>query len=462
MTEQVRMHHAPAKHRAQWSSRLGFILAAAGSAIGLGNIWKFPYVAGENGGGAFVLVYLLAIIVVGIPIMMAELLLGRAGRRDAIGTFSRLAGARSPWCLVGWVGVCAAFILFSFYAVVAGWSFDYVLKALSGQLGDRSADEIAQLFGTLLNSPGHMIIWQALFVAVTAAIVARGVRAGIERWSKILMPALFALLLYLFVHGLCSDGAGAALKFLFYPDFTSLTPKVLLEAVGHAFFTLSLGAGVMITYGSYLDPKADLFNLALKVSILDTMVALMAGMAIFPTVFSSGLNPAAGPGLVFQTIPIVFSHAPYGQLLSVVFFLLLSFAALSSSISMLEVSVAWLVDEKHWSRRRATTLLAVLAFGLGIPSALSFNILKNISVLGASSFFDFCDQLISSYMLPLGGLAVAIYTGWFFKFSNQQKMTTLNSPSTWLYQCWHLLIRYVAPIAVALVFIQQTGLIGGK
>ncbi|MCD6527803.1 MAG: sodium-dependent transporter [Desulfuromonas sp.] len=447
--------------RAQWASRLGFILAASGSAIGLGNIWKFPYVVGQNGGSAFVLVYLAAIVLVGVPIMMAEFLLGREGQRDAIGTFSRLAGPRSPWCLVGWVGVTAAFILFSFYAVVAGWSFDYVFKSLGGRISGQSPAQIKAIFGTLLDSPGQMIIWQALFVMATAGIVSRGIRGGIERCSKILMPTLFALLFYLFIHGIRSDGASQALAFLFSSDFSLLTPKVILEAVGHAFFTLSLGAGVMITYGSYLDRRANLFSLAVKVSFLDTLVALMAGMAIFPVVFSAGLDPAAGPGLVFQTIPIVFAQAPFGQLLSVLFFLLLAFAALSSSISMLEVAVAWLVDEKQWSRIRSTWLLSLLAFLLGIPSALSFNVLKSTPFLGSPTFFDFCDKLISSYLLPLGGLAVAIYCGWFLKRTATQQQEAICCPSRWVYPCWHILIRYIAPLALTFVFIQQSGLING-
>lgn len=444
--------------RSHWSSRLGFVMAAAGSAVGLGNIWKFPYVAGQNGGGAFVLIYLAAIVLVGIPIMMAEFLLGRASQRDAIGTFRHLSGRRSLWCLVGWAGVGAAFILFSFYAVVAGWSLDYLFKTLSGQLDGCSPQQITQTFRGLLASPGQMIGWQAVFVTLAAAIVFRGVRGGIERCNKILMPGLFLLLLYLFVHGLLSGGASRAVHFLFFPDFSRLTPQMVLEAVGHAFFTLSLGAGVMITYGSYLDEKADLFNLTLKISLLDTLVALMAGLAIFPVVFSAGLDPAAGPGLVFQTLPVVFGTLPMGRLLMLFFFLLLAFAALSSAISMLEVPVAWLVDEKQWSRRKATTSLTVAAFILGLPSALSFNRLSAWTIVGNLTFFDFCDKLISSWMLPLGGLAVAVYCGWFFRASHQAKKALLCASSDRAFDYWSLLIRYVAPVAVALVFIHQIGL----
>ena len=442
--------------RSQWASRFGFILAASGSSIGLGNIWKFPYVAGQNGGGAFVLVYLLSILLVGIPIMMAEFLLGREGGKDAIGSFAALAGRKSPWCLVGWAGVIAAFILLSFYAVVAGWCFDYVLKAASGALHHLSDQQISTLFSDLLSSPVQMIFWQALFLIATAAIVSCGIQNGIERWSKILMPVLFLLLLYLFIHGVMSSGASRAAQFLFLPDFSLLTPKSLLEAVGHSFFTLSLGAGVMITYGSYLDRQADLFSMAVKVSALDTLVALLAGMAIFPVVFSAGLDPGAGPGLVFQTIPIVFSATPMGNLLAVVFFLLLAFAALSSSISMLEVSVTWLVDEKQWSRFKSTALLASVAFIVGLPSVWSFNLWSQWTLFGSLTFFDVCDKLVTSYMLPLGGLAVALYSGWFLKRSPEQRRQSLCCIQP-VYFVWSLLIRFVAPIGVSFVFFQQLG-----
>ncbi len=356
-----------------------------------------------------------------------------------------------------WTGVIAAFILLSFYAVVAGWCFDYVLKSATGALQQVSADQISVLFNALLSSPGQMIFWQAFFLIVTAAIVSCGIQNGIERWSKILMPVLFLLLLYLFIHGLFSSGAAQAARFLFSADFASLTPKSLLEAVGHSFFTLSLGAGVMITYGSYLDRQADLFSMAVKVSALDTMVALLAGMAIFPVVFSAGLDPGAGPGLVFQTIPIVFSAAPMGRLLAVVFFLLLAFAALSSSISMLEVSVAWLVDEKSWSRLKATTVLSFGAFLLGLPSVYSFNLWKDWTFFGSLTFFDLCDKLVTSYLLPLGGVAVALYSGWFLKRTSQQCRQSLCCSQTWIYPLWSVLIRFIAPVAVMFVFIQQLG-----
>ncbi|WP_298035860.1 sodium-dependent transporter [uncultured Desulfuromonas sp.] len=443
--------------RAHWASRFGFVLAAAGSAIGLGNIWKFPYITGQNGGGAFVLVYLGCIVVVGLPIMMAEFLIGRHGQRDAVGSFVALEGKGSPWCLVGWGGVAASFIVLSFYAVVAGWSFDYVVKSAMGTFPGRSAGEINALFGGLVSSPLQVVFWQGFFVAATVSIVLGGIRGGIERWSKILMPVLFMLLVLLFVRGMLSPGAGAALDFMFRPDFGRLTPQALLDALGHAFFTLSLGAGTMITYGSYLHPKSDLFSLSVRITVLDTLVALLSGLAIFSVVFAAGLEPAAGPGLVFQTIPIVFASLPFGSLLAFVFFVLLAFAALSSSISMLEVSVAYLIDEKGWGRKRSTFLIGSLAFLVGLPSALSFNVWAQVTPLFGKTFFDLMDVLVSSYMFPLGGLFVALYAGWFWKGEGEKEELLGGRHRAWLFPLWHFLLRYVAPSAVLLILLNQIG-----
>jgi len=444
--------------RAQWASRLGFILAAAGSAIGLGNIWKFPYITGKNGGGAFVLAYLACIVLIGLPILMAEFLIGRHGQKDAVGSFAALEGRRSPWCLVGWGGVAASFILLSFYAVVAGWSFDYVVKAATGSFAGRNAVEINALFGALVSSPLRVIFWQVLFILATIAIVIGGIRGGIERWSKVLMPLLFLLLVLLFIRGMLSPGARAGLEFMFRPDFASLTPGALLDALGHAFFTLSLGAGTMITYGSYLERDSDLLALSLRIVLLDTLVALLAGLAIFSVVFAAGLEAGAGPGLVFQTIPIVFSTLPFGSLLATLFFILLAFAALSSSISMLEVSVAYLIDEKGWPRSRATTIVGLAALLLGIPAALSFNLWSELKPLFGRTFFDLFDTLVSSYMLPLGGLFVALYAGWFWKGAEKKTELVGRADLPWLFPVWHFLLRYVAPAAVLVILLNQAGL----
>ncbi len=446
--------------RANWASRLGFIMAAAGSAIGLGNIWKFPYITGQNGGGAFVLVYLACIVLIGLPIMMAEFLIGRHAQCDAVGAFEVLEGRKSPWCLIGWMAVIASFVLFSFYAVVAGWGFAYVFKSFAGGFAGQTPEQINALFGQLVSNPVQVLLWQAAFVVATALIVLGGVRGGIERWSKILMPALFLLLTLLFVQGMLSPGAGRALNFMFRPDFSSLTATGVLEALGHAFFTLSLGAGSMITYGSYLDRKSDLFPLAIRITVLDTLVAIMAGLAIFPIVFAAGLEPGAGPGLVFQTIPIVFAGLPFGSVISALFFILLSFAALSSSISMLEVSVAYLIDSRGWTRLRATFSLAAAAFVIGIPCALSFNRWAGVTPLFGKTFFDFYDMLVSSYMLPLGGLLVAVYAGWFWKSDEEKSELIGQSDRAWLFPVWHFVLRYIAPGAVLLVLLNQIGIFG--
>jgi len=445
--------------RVHWASRFGFVLAAAGSAVGLGNIWKFPYITGKNGGGAFVLVYLACVLFVGLPIMIAELFVGRRGQRDAVGAFTAIEGEKSLWRLVGWGGVVASFILLSFYAVVGGWCFDYVVKSVTGALSGRNPEEVGAIFGDLVSSPAPILFWQALFILATAAIVAGGIRGGIERWSKILMPVLFALLLLLFFRGILSPGAGDAFDFMFRPDFEKLDAKALLDALGHSFFTLSLGAGVMITYGSYLDNEADLLSLSLRITIFDTLIALLAGLAIFPVVFAAGLEPGSGPGLVFQTIPTVFSALPFGSFLAFLFFLLLSFAALSSSISMLEVPVAYLVDERGFGRGKTTVLLAVAAFVLGIPSALSFNRWGDVTIFFGKNFFDFCDLLVSSFLLPLGGLFVAIYVGWFLKEEDKEDISVTGHPSL-IVIFWRFLVRYVAPVAVSIILLNGCGLLG--
>ena len=443
--------------RAMWASRFGFVLAAAGSAIGLGNIWKFPYITGQHGGGAFVLVYLACIALVGMPILMAELLVGRQGRRDAVGSFAALEGPRSPWMLVGWGGVAASFILLSFYAVVAGWSFDYVVMAAGGSLHGLSPAEIEGLFGALVSSPWRVLFWQGLFMVATVAIVLGGVQGGIERWSCILMPALFILLLVLFGRGLLSSGGVPALRFMFQADFSALTPQALLDALGHAFFTLSLGAGTMITYASYLDRHAALGVLSLRITLLDTVMAMLAALTIFSVAFAAGIEPGAGPGLVFQTLPILLLDLPFGSLLALVFFLLLAFAALSSSISMLEVTVAYLIDEKGWQRWGATALVGVAAFMLGVPSALSFNLWSDYRPFWGRTFFDACDLLVSSYLLPLGGLLVAVYVGWVWPRRHPLEDLSANRWQQWGFRGWLMLLRFIAPAAVVMVLLNQAG-----
>jgi len=446
--------------RALWATRLGFILAAAGSAVGLGNIWKFPYITGQNGGGAFVLVYLVCIAVVGLPIMMAELMIGRHTRKDAVGAFLKLQGPRSPWMSAGWISIGAAFLILSYYSVVAGWTLDYVFHACTAGFSGKDAETIEGMFGGLISDGPRQIMWHFVFVLLCLGIVIGGVQKGIERWSKILMPVLFVLLALLFVNGLMSKGAWAGITFMFRPDFHHLTPGSVLEALGHAFFTLSLGMAAMITYGSYIDKGEDLLAASLRVVILDTVIALMAGLAIFSVVFSVGMEPAAGPGLVFKTIPVVFSKIPGGPLLAVVFFLLLTFAALTSAISLLEAQVAFLIDERKWGRKRATVFLAGLAFVVGIPTALSYNSLAEWKLIGDRVFFDSVDLIASNYLLPISGLLISLYVGWFWS-GEEEKEELIAGGAGWVYPTWHFLIRFVSPLAVAVVLffkVKETGL----
>lgn len=446
--------------RALWASRLGFILAAAGSAVGLGNIWKFPYITGNNGGGAFVLVYLGCICIVGLPIMMAEFMIGRHTRRDAVGAFIHLEGKGSPWLVAGWVSVGAAFLILSYYSVVAGWTLDYIYRSLAGSFTGEPAEVIEGMFGGLVGDGPRQIFWHFIFILLSLGIVIGGVQKGIERWNKILMPILFALLALLFINGLLSKGAWQGITFMFRPDFHRLTAGSVLEAMGHAFFTLSLGMAAMITYGSYLAKSEDLLAASLRIVILDTLIALMAGVAIFSVVFSVGMEPAAGPGLVFKTIPVVFSKIPGGYFLAIIFFLLLAFAALTSAISLLEAQVAYLIDERGWERKRATAFLAGLAFVVGIPTALSYNSLAEWKLIGDRVFFDSADLLASNYLLPISGLLIALYVGWFWSGS-EEKEELLAGGAGWVFPTWHFLIRFVSPLAVAIVLffkVRETGL----
>ncbi len=396
--------------RARWGTKVGFVLAAAGSAVGLGNIWKFPYIAGENGGGAFVLIYLVAIALVGFPIMIAELVIGRSTESSPVVAFEKMAGKQSNWKAVGWMGVITGFIILSYYSVVAGWSLNYFLMSLCDFLHDKSPEEINSLFGKLYTSGDMSIFWHAVFMLLTIGIVLGGVKSGIEKWSKILMPVLFAILVVLVVRSIFMPGFIRGVSFVFAPDTSKLTAAGVLEAVGHAFFTLSLGMGAMLTYGSYLNKKTDLVKASLVVCSLDTLIALMACLIIFPVVFSFGLEPSAGPGLVFKTIPVVFSQMTGGSLLAILFFALLAFAALTSAISLLEVVTSHFIDSFGWTRKKAVLIPGALIFLFGVPSALSGSggLFGSWEGVVGKNFFDTMDYLASNWMLPIGGLLMAV------------------------------------------------------
>ena len=447
-------HHKPV--RGLWTSRFGFIMASAGSAVGLGNIWKFPYITGMHGGGAFVLFFLFCIVSVGIPIMIAEMIIGRHTRKDPVGAFRRLRGG--PWTLVGWMGVVAGFVILSYYCVVAGWAVDYLWLSLKGTFSGRHAQEVPQIFGTLLADDWSQVFWQAIFMGLTICIVLGGVARGLERANKIMMPILFLILVILAVRGVTSPGGAQALTFLFAPDWGKLDPPGMLEAMGHAFFSLSLGMGAMLTYGSYAEESVNIPTVAITVSVMDTIVALLAGLAMFPIVFTYGMEPAAGPGLVFKTLPIIFAQMPGGFVISILFFLLLVFAALTSAISLLEVVVAYYCDEKEWDRRKATLIMGLLIFLLGVPSALSNNLLKDYHFIGGLNFLDSFDLIATNYLLPLGGLFIALFTGWVLTPRLARAEVERGAVRFHLYGVWHFLIKYVTPLLVALVFLNKIGL----
>ena len=445
--------------RGLWSSRLAFILAATGSAVGLGNIWKFPYVTGENGGGAFVLVYLLCIAVVGIPIMMAEVMIGRRGGRSPVKSLSLIAQhdrLKPAWKLVGAIGILAGFLILSFYSVIGGWAISYVGTTASGQLAGQSADTVGAIFSGLLSDPTKLLAWHTLFMAMVMVVVVRGVRSGLERAVSILMPALFVLLLIVVGYAMTTGHFGQAAAFLFQPDFSKLTTSGILVALGHAFFTLSLGMAVMMAYGSYLPKNISIAKTSITVSVIDTGVALLAGLAIFPIVFANGLEPGAGPGLIFQTLPLAFGQMPMGSLFGTLFFVLLIFAAWTSGISLLEPTVEWLEERKGMNRTVSTLGAGFVCWGLGIASILSLNLWSDFAPLGfvpmleGKTIFDLLDFFTANIMLPLGGLLVALFAGWVMSRQAMERELAL-SPA--MFNLWLITVRFITPVAVAVVFI---------
>jgi len=451
------------KKREHWGSRLGFILAAAGSAIGLGNIWKFPYITGQNGGAAFIFVYLICITLIGIPVLVAEILIGRTTQRNPVGAFRKLSG-KPFWTAVGGMGVLAGFVILSFYSVVAGWSLGYIVEALKGTFVTFvNPNEASLHYDSLVQNVSWIVGYHGLFFLLTMGVVYFGVRGGIERGSKIMMPVLFFLLLVLVVRGLTLPGAEKGLRFLWSPDWSKITGQSILIALGHSFFTLSLGMGAMMTYGSYLSDRDNIPMAAFQVVLLDTVIALLAGIAIFTAVFAMGQNPAAGPGLIFHTLPVVFAKMPGGLLFAILFFILLTLAALTSAISLLEVVVAYFVDELNWSRHTAVLVFGGVTFLLGVPSALSFNVLADFTIFG-KNFFDLTDFLASNILLPAGGLFIAIFIAWIWGLDKalhqlRKGSRKLLRQNPWLEKSWKFLIRYLAPILITIVFLHSVGLL---
>jgi len=453
------MNDQPQSMHGLWSSRWAFILAATGSAVGLGNIWKFPYITGENGGGAFVLVYLFCIAMIGIPIMMAEVMLGRRGRSTPINTMRRLcveASASRYWVIIGWSGMLAGFLILSYYSVIAGWSLSYILESMSGSYAGANADQVGKVFGDLLASPGKLLFWHTLFMVMTMIIVARGVEHGLEKAVRFLMPALFVLLLVMVGYSMNMGEFSRGVEFLFKPDFSAITGNGILIAMGHAFFTLSLGMGAIMIYGAYLPQDASIAKTSVTIAVADTAVALLAGLAIFPIVFSNGLEPGSGPGLIFVTLPIAFGQMPGGMFFGTLFFILLSFAAWSSAISLIEPAVTWLVENKNVSRVKACVVAGIVTWLIGVGTVFSFNIADDIKLFD-KTFFDLLDYLTSNIMLPLGGLAMAVFVAWLMP--RIAVSDELQLGNTVAFKLWWVLVRYVAPIAVIIVFLNAIGLI---
>jgi len=452
-----------AEKRENWGSKTGFILAAAGSAIGLGNIWKFPYIAGENGGASFIIVYLVCIAIIGLPVLIAEILIGRTTQRDPVGAFRKLSNSKF-WASVGGMGIVGGFLILSFYAVIAGWALGYIVESVKGSFFNfteptSSADYFNNLVGNIFWNLGYFI----LFMLITAVIVWAGIRKGIERGSKIMMPILFILLIILMIRGLTLEGAENGMKFLWDPDWSKIGPQSVLIALGHAFFTLSLGMGAMLTYGSYMSKKTSVPVSALQIVFLDTLIALIAGIAIFTSVFAVGLDPAAGPGLIFHTLPSVFIKMPGGYIFSIIFFVLLTIAALTSSISLLQVVVSYFVDEKGWQRHKAVIVLASVISILGIPSALSFNVLADFKIFGLN-FFAFVDFIASNILLPLGGLLISIFVAWVWGFDKalvnlREGAEKLFDNNFWVIKFWKIFLRYFAPILIFLVLLNSIGIL---
>ncbi|MBP3953030.1 sodium-dependent transporter [Bacillus suaedae] len=442
----------------QWKSKIGFIFAAAGSAIGLGAIWKFPYVAGTGGGGAFLLIFLLFTLFLGAPLLIGEFLIGRKTKGDAITTYQRIA-PNSSWGIVGIIGVVTCFILLSFYSVVGGWIIIYLFEALTGGLTGLSQDQYGMLFGEIIANPLPTLLAQLTFVLLTIIVVAKGVQKGIENASKIMMPALFILFLLIVIRSLSLDGASEGVKFLFVPDFTKLTSETILIALGQAFFTLSLGASAMVTYASYLPKTQNLPRSALSIVLMNIVIAILAGLAIFPGVFSFGLEPNAGPVLIFAVLPAVFSQMGFGMLFFIAFLILFLFAALTSAFSMIEIIVAAMTKKDKSKRKKYTWTIGILIFIVGIPSCLSYGVMSDVLVFD-KTIFDLFDYAVSNVLMPLGALLISIFIPLKLSKSELFEEIRLGSHSgKMFFNVWYYLLKYFTPVAIIIVFMDALGLI---
>lgn len=442
---------------AQWSSRLTFILAATGSAVGLGNVWMFPYKVGRDGGAAFVLVYLACVAVIGLPILVAEWMIGRRGQRNPINSMVEVArqeGRSRGWAFFGITGVLGACLILGFYSIIGGWSLSYTLGSLTGAQTSTDPAAVQAHFDAFLGNPWSQLLWHSIFMVVTVWIVARGVKAGVEKAVTFMMPALAVVLVVLVGFGMFSGFFGQTLEFMFSLRLEDVGSRTVLGAMGQAFFTLSLGMGVMVAYGSYLGEEVNLLRSAGTVIILDTTFALLAGLAIFPVMFANGLDSGSGPGLIFVTLPLAFASMSGGVILSVLFFILLSFAALTSSISLLEPAVETLEERTPLSRTAAAAVAGVTLWLLGVAALLSFSAWSGVKI-GGKSIFDFLDWVTSDFLLPITGLGLIIFLAWFMRRESVLRELRLEGAGAML---WQVAARFLAPAAVIVVFLASLGL----
>ena len=444
----------------QWSSRLAFILAVSGSAVGLGNIWKFPYITGVNGGGAFVLVYLLCIVAIGLPIMISEIMLGRRGRRNPITSMELLGREETgsgTWKFVGVIGLVAGFLILSYYSVIAGWTLNYFILSSKGTFTGLMAPDVNQVFENLNQSFSTQLIFHTIFMAVTILIIAKGIRQGLERVVTILMPALFFILVILLFYVISQGNISEGFTFMFKPDFTKIDGSSVLAAMGHAFFTLSLGMGCVVAYGAYLPKQESIFKTTFAIIFCDTLIALVAGLVVFSIVFDNNLDPSqiAGAGLIFKTLPLAFGQMPSGVFFGSIFFILLGFAALTSAISLLEPSVAWMIERKNLSRGLSAIIMGSIIWALGLFTVLSGNELSDFT-FWKGTLFDNIDHLTSNILLPTSGLLFTVFAGWFM--SKKSSSDELDINRKFQYKIWRFLARYIAPIGVLVIFLNAIGL----
>lgn len=436
-----------------FGSSFGVLMALAGSAVGLGNLWRFPYLVGENGGAAFIIIYLAFVFAIGLPIMLAEFVIGRRSQSNAIGAFKKLAPG-TLWWLVGVVAVVCCASILSFYCVVGGWSIDYLLKACTFSFTKGGSDEaLSAMFGEFVSSPIKPLIFHTIFLLATGAIVVAGVKKGIEKFSKIMMPALFFIIILIAIRSLTLKGAEAGISYLFKPDFSKVTSSTLIAALGQAFFSLSIGSGMVITYGAYAPKNDNMLRTSAGTVTMDTLFAIIAGCAIMPAVFAFGIDPSAGPGLVFVTLPHIFSQMPLGGAIAILFFLTLLLAALTSSISLMEVVIAFGIGELKMKRRTATILAIAILWVLGCLCSLSQGVLSDVKLFGMN-IFDFFDYVSANILMLFGGMAVVIFAGW--KLGRKVIREELTNNGTikvpkWLSETLTLLIRFVAPAAIAVI-----------